>query len=214
MRLVIDPPPLSPSSDLLPQGWYLIRQPRPALSLGLAILAGLGLPFVPFVLLSLESWLLPGAETSGPHTVPWWIFLPALVLAVVAHEILHLAWHPGGGLSPRSLVLVWPRRLQLGVHYEGFMPRRRWLIMRLAPLLGLTALPTLALLLVYPFGMSFFWQQFVGIVILVNSLGAGADLLASMIVARQVPRGGSVGNWHGRACWRRGEKASQAVDHF
>ena len=37
---------------------------------------------------------------------------------------------------------------------------------------------------------------------LVNSLGAGSDLVASIIVARQVPAQGEVGIWNGRACWR------------
>lgn len=202
MRIVVDPRP-SGAFAPLPEAWHLIRQPRPALGLGLSILAGLGLPFVPFVLLSLESWLLPRPWTHQSESVPPWILLPALLFSVVAHELLHLTWHPGGGVSPRSLVLLWPRKLQLGVYYDGFMSRRRWLVMRLAPVLGLTALPTLALLIIYPWGMSFFWQQFIVIVILINSLGAGGDLLASAIVARQVPRDGEVGNWHGRACWRR-----------
>ena len=36
----------------------------------------------------------------------------------------------------------------------------------------------------------------------VNSLGAGSDLVASIIVARQVPAQGEVGIWNGRACWK------------
>jgi hypothetical protein len=39
--------------------------------------------------------------------------------------------------------------------------------------MGLTALPTLALLFAYQYGMSFFWQQFLVLLILVNSLGSG-----------------------------------------
>jgi len=76
------------------------------------------------------------------------------------------------------------------------------LVMRLSPLLGLTVLPTFVLLAIYPDVLSFFWQQFAVLVVIVNSLGAGGDLVASMIVVRQVPRGGEVGTWNGRACWR------------
>jgi hypothetical protein len=146
--------------------------------------------------------LLPQLEATETETVPWWIILPVLLVSVALHELLHLVWHPGWGLSPQSLVLVWPRRVLLGVHYEGFMSRRRWLAMRLSPLLGLTVLPTVVLLVLHPPGMSFFWQQFTVLLVLVNSWGAGGDLVASVIVARQVPRGGEVGNWNGRACWR------------
>lgn len=166
-------------------------------------MTGLGLSFLPFLLLSLQSWLLPRVEANQTETIPWWIVFPVLLVSVVVHESLHLLCHPGWGLSSRSLVLVWPRRFLVGVHYEGFMSRTRWLVMRLSPLLGLTVLPTLVLLVVYPFEMSFFWQQFTVLVILVNSWGAGGDLVASVIVAQQVPRGGHVGAWNGRACWRR-----------
>jgi len=134
-----------------------------------------------------------------------------LVVSVVMHEFLHLLFHPGWGMSSQSLLFVWSRRLQLGVYYEGFMTRRRWLAMRLSPLVGLTVLPTLLLLVAYPFNMSFFWEQFLVLVILVNSLGAGGDLVASLIVARQVPRGGEVGVWNGRACWREGNARESEV---
>ncbi|HSJ54548.1 MAG TPA: metalloprotease family protein [Anaerolineae bacterium] len=168
----------------------------------ISILAGLALPLIPFLLLGLESWLFPQAVASLEETIPPWTSFPVLLVSVVGHEGLHLFWHPGWGLSPQSHLLVWRRRLAVGVQYEGFMSRTRWLAMRLAPLFGLTVLPTLVLLAAYPFGMSFFWQQFTVMVILVNSLGAGGDLVASAIVARQVPWGGEVGNWNGRACWR------------
>jgi hypothetical protein len=206
VRIRINPRSLALSSQPLPAGWHFVRQPKPALGLGISILTGLGLPFIPFLLLGLEAWLLPRVTTNHTETIPWWILFPVLFVSVVVHEILHVLWHPGWGLSSQSLVLVWPRKLQLGVSYEGFMSRRRWLVMRLSPLVGLTVLPTLVLLVVYPYEMSFFWQQFIVLVILVNSLGAGGDLVASVIVARQVPPGGEVGNWNGRACWR-GEQA-------
>lgn len=168
----------------------------------ISILTGLGLPVIPFLLLGLEALLLPRVDPGPTETIPPWIILPVLLVSVVVHEFLHLLFHPGWGLSSESLLLVWPRRLQLGVYYKGFMTRTRWLSMRLSPLVGLTVLPTLLLLVAYPYNLSFFWQQFTVLVILVNSLGAGGDLVASLIVARQVPRGGEVGNWSGRACWR------------
>lgn len=176
------------------------------MGLMISILTGLGLPIIPFSLLGLEALLFPRVEAGPTETIPPWILLPVLLVSVVVHEFLHLLFHPGWGVSSQSLLFLWPRRLQLGVYYEGFMTRTRWLAMRLSPLMGLTVLPTLLLLALYPYNMSFFWQQFIVLVILVNSLGAGGDLVASLIVARQVPRGGEVGNWNGRACWR-AEKA-------
>ena len=154
------------------------------------------------MLLSVEPALFPRGSTSNEETIPWWIVFPVLIVCVVTHEFLHLIWHPGQGRSAWSLVLIWPRKFQFGVYYDGFMKRSRWLVMRLSPLVGLTLIPTLFLLLAYPSDLSFFWQQFIVLVILVNGLGAGSDLVAAIIVARQVPAQGEIGIWNGRACWR------------
>jgi len=181
------------------------------MGLMISILTGLGLPIIPFSLLGLEAFLLPRVETGPTETIPPWILLPVLLVSVVGHEFLHLLFHPRWGVSSQSLLLVWPRRLQLGVYYEGFMTRTRWLVMRLSPLVGLTACPTLLLLVAHPFNMSFFWQQFIVLVVLVNSLGAGGDLVASLIVGRQVPRGGEVGNWNGRAYWKEERARRSAI---
>ncbi len=202
MRFMLNPTPPAGITQPLPEGWSLIRQPKPRRALTAAIAAGLGLPVIPFMLMGLESWLLPIADTRPYATIPVWIFVPVVLVSVVVHELLHLLGHPGGGRSLNSQVLVWPRKLQIGVFYDGFMSRSRWLVMRLVPLFGLTVLPALLLLAAYPFLIDFVWQQFIVMVILLNSLGAGGDLVAALIVARQVPRGGEVGIWQGRACWR------------
>ena len=186
----------------MPEGWSLIRQPKPRRALAAAIAAGLGLMVVPFLLVGVKSWLFPITDTRPYETIHAWTLVPVVLVSVGLHELLHLLGHPNAGRSDRSQVLVWPRRLQIGVFYDGFMPRSRWLAMRLAPLFGLTILPAVVLLATYPLLIDFYWQQFTVLVILVNSLGAGGDLVAALIVARQVPPNGEVGIWQGRACWR------------
>ncbi len=202
MRFIVNPTPPAAIPQPLTEGWSLIRQPTPRRALAAAIAAGLGLAVIPLLLSVLEAWLFPIPDTRPYVTIGVWTVVAVVPVSVVLHELLHLLGHPGGGRSPRSQVLVWPRKLQIGVYYAGFMPRSRWLAMRLAPLFGLTALPALLLLATYPVLIDFFWQQFIVLVILVNSLGAGGDLVAAQIVTRQVPRGGEVGIWQGRACWR------------
>jgi len=202
MRFIVNPTPPAVITQPLPEGWSLIRQPKPRIALTAAIAAGLALPLIPFMLMALESWLFTITDTRPYVTIPVWTIVPMVLVSVVLHELLHLLGHPGSGRSPMSHLLVWPRKLQIGLYYDGFMPRSRWLAMRLAPLFGLTVLPALLLLAAYPFLMDYFWQQFITMVILVNSLGAGGDLVAALIVARQVPRGAEVGIWQGTACWR------------
>ncbi len=202
MRFVINPRPNLPTQKTLPEHWHLIQQPSARRGLWISILVGLGLQLIPFALLTLDSYLFPRVEPYSEVDISWWVLAPLVLGSIVLHELLHLAGHPGGGLSRQSVVLVWPGKFRFGVMYEGWMSRGRWLTMRLAPLAGLVALPTLALMIdtsVIPY----IWRQLLVLVILINALGAGGDLAASVIVARQVPRGGEVGLWNGRACWRR-----------
>lgn len=209
MKLVFNPQPASQSADPLPEGWNLIRQPGARAGLWIAILVGAALPFAPFMILTLRAILLPYQGGDPDATVPVWIVFPVLAVSIAGHELLHLLFHPGWGLSSRSLLLVWPGKVQFGVFYDGFMTRSRWLVMRLAPLLGLAALPTAVLLVVDPGSMVFFWRQFIVILILINCLGGGGDLAASLIVAWQVPPGAEIGIWNERACWK--NAARQAI---
>ena len=205
MRVLINPRRSALQPQPMPAELVLIRQPSHRMGLAISAFVGLVIPVIPCLLLSIGSTLFRRAGISTDETIPWWIIFPVLGVCVVTHELLHVIGDPGWGRSAQSIVLIWPRRLQLGVYYDGFMKRSRWLVMRLAPLVGLTLVPTLFLLLAYPSELSFFWQQFVVLVILVNSLGAGSDLAASIIVARQVPTHGEIGIWNGRACWRSSE---------
>lgn len=204
MKILINPRPAASLPQSLPEDLALVQQPSHRVGLALSVFTGMLIPFVPCLLLNLQSRLLPYPDASQDETVPWWIVFPVFMVCIVVHEVLHLAFHPQGGCSDQSMLLIWPRRFQFGVYYAGFMPRSRWLVMRLAPLIGLTLIPTLLLLLVYPIELSLFWQQFVVLGVLVNGLGAGSDVVASIIVARQVPSQAEIGIWHGRACWRMG----------
>ena len=71
--------------------------------------------------------------------------LPALAAGVLAllaaHELLHAVCHPGGGLSPKSTVGVWPARGLFYAHYSGALTRERLQLVALAPLLVLSAAP-------------------------------------------------------------------------
>jgi len=202
MRIVINPPVPVPNTQPAPADLTFIEQPTPRRGLAVSILVGIFLALIPVVLLSLEAWIVPRIDSRPYETLPWWIIIPALMVCVLIHEWLHLLCHPGWGGSGHSLVVFWPQKFQVGVHYQGFMKRSRWLVMRLAPLVGLTVLPTLFLLVAYPHPLNFFWEQFLVMIIFVNSLGSGGDLVAAVIVARQVPATGDVGIWNGRACWR------------
>ena len=74
------------------------------------------------------------SSAGAEPLMPWWPVILAFLLFIPLHELVHAIFHPGSGLSPQTVMVIWPTKLRFGVYYEGCMTRWRWLIMRLAPL--------------------------------------------------------------------------------
>jgi hypothetical protein len=191
-----------PSAESL--GWHVIRSPEARRGFWLAALAGL-------VLLSglcagLGTWSLAagrgGMATASDAAYPLVVMLVVLATYVPLHESLHLLGQPGWGRSSRSVVVLWSAKLRFGVYYDGCMSRRRWLAMRLAPLVVLSVLPAcmLALLQVQPLSPDV--EVGLSILMVVNTLGSGGDVIAAVLVVAQVPAGASLCFRGGRAYWR------------
>jgi hypothetical protein len=135
----------------------------------------------------------------------------ALLLYIPLHELLHAIWHPQLGLSPQTVMVIWPRKLRFGVYYEGCMTRRRWLIMRLAPFIVLVVIPAGLLTLVQYVPVPFALETFLQIMMLVNGIGSGGDLVAVVWVLRQVPPKTQICFWGGKAYWRSAPPSTQVV---
>jgi hypothetical protein len=134
--------------------------------------------------------------------LPWVPVAVALILSVPIHECLHMIWHPGHGLSSQTVLVMWPEKLRFGVYYEGCMPLRRWMMMRLSPLLFLSVLPTLVLTISHYLPVSMALLIFLQVLMLVNGLGSGGDIVAVMAVLRQVPQNSEICFVQGLAYWR------------
>jgi hypothetical protein len=133
---------------------------------------------------------------------PWVAVLAALVVYIPLHELLHLLGQPEWGRSSRSVVVVWPARLRFGVYYEGCMSRRRWIGMRLIPLVVLSVLPAGLLALLEVQTLSIELEIGLQVLMLVNALGSGGDVIAVLLVLRQVPPSSQLCFQAGRAYWR------------
>ncbi len=201
MRILFDrlPPSADPAEGVDPG--RPIRQPGRWVSALLSALAGLCLLSIPVVLSIAQSVLHPEGESNPPpdeHIIPWAGMVLVFFLCILAHEITHALLYPDGGRSDSTVLILNWKKLQFGVYYEGIISRGRWIAMRLLPLLLLTALPQAGLMLFYS-GMSFAVETYLIILILANSLGSGGDLVAVLIVLRQVPPGGFLNFHRGRA---------------
>ncbi len=192
-----------------PEGWHAIESRLLkggyllAVLIGLAVLVGLWV--------ALGVWVAaignrPSLASAGMSRNPWLVTAAVLVLFIPLHESFHLLGQPGWGGSERSVVVLWPAKLRFGVYYEGCMSRRRWLAMRLAPFVLLSLLPVVVLALLQFFNQVVDLEVGLSILMIVNALGSGADLLAALAVLTTVPSRGQLCFQDGRGYWRPGEQ--------
>jgi len=190
-----------------PEGpdWRVIHSPVAGKAYWLAAVAGLAL--LGGLCAALSMWSLAvgdrgGMATSGDAASPWVPVFIVLAVFIPLHEFLHLLGQPEWGRSSRSVVAVWPGKLRFGVYYEGCMSRRRWLAMRLAPLIVLSVLPACVLALLQVLPQRPEMEIGLQVMMLVNALGSGGDVVAALLVLAQVPPTAHLCFRAGRAYWR------------
>ena len=205
MRFHFGDLPSSEEKTLDLEGWHRIHSPSSRLGYLLAGLVGFLFPNLLcawLIIVSLLAAQSEGTEAPVDAATPWGAVILALLLFIPLHELLHAAWHPQWGLSPQTVLVAWPAKLRFGVYYEGCMARRRWLLMRLAPLLFLSVLPAGLLGLFHWLPVAFALQIFLQVLMLVNGIGSGGDIVAVAWVLFQVPSGAQICTIEGKAYWR------------
>lgn len=193
-------------------GWYRIHSPSSRIGYLLAGLIGLAFPNALCAWLSAVSMFARRngvGEASVETPAPWGAVALALLLLVPLHELIHAMWHPRLGLSKQTVMIIWPTKLRFGVYYEGCMTRGRWLMMRAAPLVCLSVFPVGLLTLFYYIPASYALNVFLQMLMLVNGIGSGGDLLAVIWVLLQVPAGARICFRSGRAYWRPGPSSRE-----
>jgi hypothetical protein len=207
MRLHFGPIPESPDFHPEQTGWRPLREPSAAvfslLGGGVGLLTGA---------VAVPLWMLPqgdrntigitistsdgqSAAVSAIAALAW--LLGSLVLLVVVHEILHAVCFPGGLASRRTMIGVWPRIGVFYAHYDGPLSRNRMLVVLLMPLLVISGGLWLVEML-FPTG----WGNALGAFSIVNAMFAGGDVLATGMIAWQVPANAEVRNQGWKTWWR------------
>ena len=143
------------------------------------------------------------SETAVDTSTPWGVVIFALLIFIPLHEFLHMIWYPKFGFSEQTTLVIWPQKLRFGVYYAGCISRRRWLIMRLAPVMILSIIPTLLLILYTFIPFSYSINVFLQLIMLVNAIGSGGDVVAAILVMQQVPSGADICFHEGKAYWRK-----------
>lgn len=194
------------------EGLHAIGGPKAGISHLLASLTGLFLLAGPIAALCLVLSMfvaIPNPEVDpnyirpvawGAAALGWLVFIPL-------HELLHLLWHPQFGLSDQSILVILPSKLQFGVYYEGCMSRTRWLLMRLAPFAFLSVMPAVLVGIFQYVAFSHASKTFVEVVMVLNTVGSGADVAAVFLVLSKVPRSAWLCFRGGRAYWKEAMQA-------
>jgi hypothetical protein len=205
MRLHFGDLPQSREDKPEVEGWHRIRSPSSRLGYLLAGLVGFVFPNVMCAWLIIVSALAGpggGVETPEDPSTPWSVVLLALLLFIPLHELFHTLWHPKRGCSPQTVLVIWPAKLRFGVYYEGCMTRKRWLVMRIAPLLFVSVVPVGLLAIFYWVPVASALHVFLQVMMLVNGIGSGGDIVAVIWVLFQVPSRAQICFCEGKAYWR------------
>jgi hypothetical protein len=197
--------PSTTAEDAPEAGWTRVTGPASTAAHLLTWLLGILLFFLLITPVILQPLLaIPAADpgAAGTPETPWLAIILTLPLSVLAHELAHAAFLPGFGLSSSTVFVVWPRKLRFAIFFEGRLSRSRWMAMRSAPIVLLGVLPVLWLILTAGQPRSFTLETCMSVLILVNSLGSGADLLAIYWVGTHIPAGSTLKFRAGKAYWR------------
>ncbi len=192
MIFILGAPPedtqLAPKKD----GWSTVGGPDPIKFLLISLSIGV------FVGLSIVSvfWLL-GAEVS-PLTryenIP--LGLAVLIALLPFHELSHVLCFPHFGLSKRTTVGFWPKKLAAYVHYRGSLSRIRYILIALSPLAILSVIPLIITLFKPDSSVLILAVSYI------NGLASGADILGVLLVLGQVPSNGMIRISGSRGYWR------------
>ncbi len=191
--------------SLTEAGWNRIQSPGSRVGYTLAVLAGV------LIILLLFGWLIavslfasdnPVERTADLGNSPWGALILALLLFIPLHEIVHAISLPGYGLSPQTIVIIWPGKLRFGIYYEGCMSRSRWLMMRLTPFVCITTVTIGLLTLFYFIPGPYVIIVFLQILFMLNGLGSGGDIIAVIWVLFQAPAKSWICFYRGKAYWR------------
>ncbi len=121
----------------------------------------------------------------------------ALVAALVlVHELLHVAALPQCGFTSGTVVGFWPEKLAPYVAYQGELPRWRFIVSGLMPLLALSGLPLLI------GALSGWMPSWLVLLSAVNAFVSSGDLINTVLLVSQTPPSAVVRNKALETWWR------------
>lgn len=198
---------LAKENHEISENWVRLKSPQSRKAYFVAGLVGLITPVLLILGIILFSLINPSprkAEAAVQAPASWGAVLLVLLVFIPLHELVHAVFQPGMGLTQRTVLVVWPQKILFGVYFDGCMSRRQWIIMRLAPLIMLSIIPAGLLLLFRYVAVPYAAEIFTQVLMLVNGVGSGGDLVAVSWVLWWVPKKSKI-------CFANGQAYSESV---
>jgi len=206
MRFNVGKVPSNPDFNPELDQWRRLKEPGESTFFTLATIIGIAsavacnalLRFISNMNGSAASIVIKAGDLNG--RMIWNVTLGVLVgfaCLIIVHELVHLLAHPHTGRSKHSILGFIPKRFSFYAFYGAELSRNRFLFMVSLPFLLISVLPMLAFSIIGP---PPFW---LGLVVVVNALISGGDLVAFGIVAFQLPRKALIRHQSWDAYWKK-----------
>jgi hypothetical protein len=204
MRFHFGPIPESPDFQPEATGWISLREPSVGLFTWLAGAVGIaagalvivvwGLTATSGVLVQIKTE--PGMAGLMAVAIVLGKVLGMIALLIFVHELVHAAFHPGMGLSSRTVLGAWLSKGLFYAHYDGVTSRNRFLTILVMPFVVLT-IGLWLIEVIFRTGWGWFgaWS-------ILNAMFAGGDLLGIALIACQVPANAQLRNQGWKTWWR------------
>ena len=192
MEFKLGPFPQNDDFNPSEMGWCRLREPSPILFQALAIPTAVVLLVLTFFFCTIFMGEDKFRIDMIDMTLVWW----AIVILIPIHEFVHAISTPSWGMSDKTVVGFWPRKLLPYAIYTDALNRSRIIWFIVMPFLILTVLPATGMCLLKPDSPLLYHF------ILVNAGLSSADIVQVPIFLFQVPRLAVVRNKGYKSYWR------------
>ena len=144
-------------------------------------------------------WLVCYPNSLPLGSPSWMEFTLVFFILAVGHEALHVIGFPRIGLDSKTIIGIWPEFGSPYVQYLSPMRRNRFLLATLLPFFVLTIFP-----LPFLFLFSIKLTESIGYaswISVLNSIGAGSDILIFAKVVTQIPKNSLLIENHDSIYW-------------
>lgn len=184
-------------SGLIADGWQKLKAPGntamaillsvPLMLLNFIIIAGIVMLVAPAPLSQLTDFfssLFTGSFSIEIKLIDILLGILSLVLLMLMHELLHLAFFPDFLRSDKTYMGI----MYAGVYVvtEEVLTRLRFIIISLAPFIALSVLLPIVL------GITGMLSPGLIILAMLNAIGSSIDILGLLLVIRQAPPGARI----------------------